>query len=100
MAIDGTYNIEIDTPMGKQSAKLTLKADGNALSGSVDSPMGGLNEFSGGKVNGDEMTWGMELDSPMGKINLEYKCKIIGDGITGEVKAGNFGTSPLTGKRA
>jgi len=100
MAVDGTYNIEIDTPIGKQTASLVIKADGYALSGSVEAEMGGLNEFSGGTVNGDEVAWAMELDSPMGKINLEYKGKVTGDEISGEVKAGNFGTSPFKGKRA
>ena len=39
MAIDGTYNVEIDTPMGKQESKLTLKTDGDKVSGSMDSPI-------------------------------------------------------------
>ncbi len=99
MAIDGTYNVEIETPMGKQEAQLTLKADGDALSGSMGSPMGTL-EFSGGKVSGDNVSWEMEISSPMGKMNLEYKLKISGDDVSGEVKAGDFGTSPLKGKRA
>ncbi len=100
MAIDGDYNVEIDTPMGKQTAKLTLKTDGNSLSGSVDSSMGGVAEFSGGTVNGDEIAWAMTINSPMGSIDLEYKGKVTGDEISGEVKAGNFGTSPLKGTRA
>ena len=100
MAVDGTYNVEVDTPLGKQTAKLVLKSEGNALSGSVEAEMGGMNEFSGGTVNGDELTWAMELNSPMGKINLEYKGKVSGDEISGEVKAGDFGTSPFKGKRA
>jgi hypothetical protein len=98
MAVDGTYNIEIDTPMGKQSAKLTLKADGGALSGTMESSFG-TQEFSGGIVTGDEIAWNMEISSPMGKMSLEYKGKVAGDEISGEMKAGNFGTSPFKGKR-
>jgi hypothetical protein len=99
MGVDGNYHIEIDTPMGKQTANLVLKTDGNTLSGSIEAQMGGLQEFSGGTVNGDDLTWSMTLDSPMGKIDLEYNCKVTGDEIAGEVKAGNFGTVPLKGKR-
>lgn len=99
MAVDGTYNVEIDTPMGKQESKLTLKTDGDKLSGSMESPMGSL-EFSGGKVSGDAVSWDMELEGPMGKINLTYNLKVSGDDISGEVKAGDFGSSPLKGKRA
>jgi hypothetical protein len=98
MAVDGTYKIEIDTPMGKQEAKLTLKVDGAALSGAMDSPMGKM-DFSGGTVNGDEVSWKMEISSPMGSMELVYKGKVAGDDISGEVAAGNFGSSPFKGKR-
>ena len=98
MAVDGTYEIEIDTPIGAQSAKLILKTDGSSLSGSIDSPLG-AQDFSGGSVSGDDISWGMEINSPMGKMNLEYKGKVTGDDITGEIKMGDFGTSSLKGKR-
>ena len=98
MAVDGTYEITVDTPMGAQSITLTLKTDGNALSGKIDSPMG-AQEFSGGNVSGDDISWNMEIESPMGKMNLEYKGKVTGDDITGEVKAGDFGSSPFKGRR-
>jgi hypothetical protein len=98
MAVDGTYEITVDTPMGAQSMTLTLKTDGDALSGKIDSPMG-AQEFSGGSVSGDDISWNMEIESPMGKMNLEYKGKVTGDDITGEVKAGDFGSSPFKGRR-
>jgi hypothetical protein len=98
MAVDGTYNIEIDTPMGKQSSKLTLKTSGGALSGSMDSPFGTL-EFSDGTVSGDQVAWNMEVSGPMGNIKLEYTGKVAGDDISGEVKAGGFGSSPFKGTR-
>jgi len=97
MAVDGTYNIEIDTPMGKQESKLTLKTDGTALTGSMDSPMGSM-DFTG-TVNGDELSWSMEINSPMGNMKLDYKGKVAGDEISGEVKAGDFGSSPFKGKK-
>jgi len=99
MVIDGTYNITVDTPLGKQTAKLTLKTDGNILGGSIKAEIGGLNEFSGSTVNGNEAIWSMELNSPLGKLFLEYEATITGDEISGEVKAGDFGKSPFKGKR-
>jgi len=98
MAVDGTYEVTVDTPMGAQSMKLTLKTDGGALSGSIDSPLG-AQDFSGGSVSGDDISWQMEINSPIGKMNLEYKGKVTVDDIAGEVKAGDFGTSPFKGKR-
>lgn len=98
MAVDGTYKIEIDTPMGKQEGTLTLKADGDKLSGSMDSMMGKM-EFGGGSVKGDAVSWSMNISSPMGDMKLDYTGKVTGDDIAGEVKAGNFGSSPFKGKR-
>jgi hypothetical protein len=98
MAIDGTYDVQVDTPMGAQPAKLTLKTEGDSLSGSVESQIGS-SEFSGGTVNGDEVTWQMKVNSPMGELDLEYMARITGDDISGEIKAGNFGSSPFNGKR-
>ncbi len=98
MAIDGTYNIEIDTPMGKQESKLTLKSVGGKLTGSMESQMG-KNDFTG-TVTGDEVAWAQEISSPMGNMKLEFKGKVSGNDISGEVKAGDFGTSPFKGKKA
>jgi hypothetical protein len=100
MVIDGTYNITVDTPLGKQTAKLILNTNGNILSGSIEAEIGGLNEFSGSTVNGNEVTWNMVLNSPIGQINVECKGTIVGDEISGEVKAGDFGTMSFKGKRA
>jgi hypothetical protein len=97
MAIDGTYKIELETPMGKQEATLTLKTDGDKLSGAADSMMG-KQEFTG-TVNGDALAWTMDITSPMGDMKLEYTAKVTGDDIAGEVKAGTFGSSPFKGKR-
>ena len=98
MAIDGTYEIEVNTPIGKMKGKLILKTDGGTLSGAIETSMGN-SDFSGGTFNGDEFACAIEMKGPMGKIQLETKGKVTGDAIAGEVKMGNFGTSAFTGKR-
>jgi hypothetical protein len=97
MAIDGTYKIEIDTPMGKQESTLTLKTAGDKLSGTAESMMG-KNDFTG-TVKGDEIAFDMNITSPMGDMKLEFSGKVTGSDITGEVKMGNFGSSPFKGKK-
>jgi hypothetical protein len=99
MAVDGTYNVEIDTPMGKQESKLTLQTDGSALSGTMENPMGKLG-FSGGTVNGDEVAWEVEIPGPMGRMTIGHKLRVSGDDISGEVRLGDYGSAPLKGKRA
>jgi len=97
MAIDGTYKIGIDSPMGNMEVKLTLKAKGAVLEGSSESSLG-TSKFTG-KVNGNQVSWDSETTGPMGKMQLSFSGKITGDDFSGEVKAGNFGTYPFKGKR-
>ncbi len=98
MSVDGTYNIEIDSPMGKQESKLTFKTTGNKLSGTMESPFGTTN-FSDGTVKDDGVSWSMEISSPVGNMKLDCKGKVTASDISGEVKAGDFGTYPFKGKR-
>jgi outer membrane biogenesis lipoprotein LolB len=98
VAVDGTYKIEIDTPMGQQEATLTLKTAGVDLSGSMDSALG-KQGFTGGTIKGNELAWSLELESPMGRVKLECKGKVTGHDISGAVKVGDFGSSPFKGKK-
>jgi hypothetical protein len=97
MAIDGYYNIEIDTPMGKQEAKLNIKTAGNKLTGTMENAMG-KNDITG-TVKGNDLSWEMELNSPMGNMKLEFTGKVTGGEIIGEVKLGNFGVAPFKGRK-
>ncbi len=99
MAVDGSYNIEVDTPMGKRSGKLTLKTKGKELSGSY-ATQEGEQSFTGGTVSGNDFAFSTEVTTPMGKIQLDFKGKVTGDEVSGQVQAGAFGSSPFTGKRA
>lgn len=93
MAVDGTYDITVPTPMGDQTSRLTLKTDGNTLTGTM-----GADELIDGKVNGDEAQWTKMESTPMGQLKLDFKVTISGDKITGEVQT-PFGPSPVSGVR-
>jgi len=97
MPIDGTYKIEIDTPMGKMEEKFIFKTKGSVLSGKVESQMG-TNDING-KVNGNNFSWESDVSGPMGSMHLTITGKVTGNDIAGEVKAGDFGSSPFKGKR-
>ena len=99
MAVDGTYNIENDTPMGKQPGKLVLQSDGGSLSGTLSGQMG-EQPFQNGSVNGDDFVFSVKISGPMGEMQLEFKGTVSGDAISGQVQAGSFGSSPFTGTRA
>ena len=67
MSADGSWNCTINSPMGAQQALMTLKTDGNSLSGKMEGAQG-TQEFDGGTANGDNLTWKIEMTSPMPMI--------------------------------
>jgi hypothetical protein len=97
MAVDGTYETTVRTPMGSQAGKLELKTEGSVLTGSMQGMMG-TDPIQNGTVNGDEIEFILETKSPMGPLKLTVKGKVDGDEISGQVTT-PFGPAPLTGKR-
>lgn len=98
MAVNGSWNITIKTPMGEQKGKLTLEQNGAALSGTMASPMGAV-PIENGAVDGDSVTWHAKVTSPM-PLTLEFSGKIDGGNIGGSVKLGAFGSSTWSGTPA
>ena len=99
MAVDGTYNIEVTTPRRTRPFKLTLKTDGDSLSGTHQGPRG-ERPFSGGTVSGNDVAWSVQMSGPMGEIKLDFKGTVSGDEISGEVQLGSFGSGTFKGTRA
>ena len=99
MAVDGTWNITLSTPMGDRPATLTLKTDGSALSGSFGGPQGSQ-EFSGGTADGDKVAWKNKFAGAMGEMELSFDGTVDGDNIGGNVQFGAFGSGSWKGTRA
>ena len=97
MAVDGKWEITINSPMGAQKATLTIKTEGATFTGTMAGAQG--EQPVSGKVDGATLTWGSKLTQPF-PIDLEFTVTVDGDKMTGSVKAGAFGSSPLTGERA
>jgi hypothetical protein len=98
MTIDGTYSITIHTPMGDQEAKLTLKTDGENLTGTSESAMTGVSEIEAGKVKGNELTWTENVKTPVGPLTLNMMATVDGDKISGQANS-PFGPLSLEGSR-
>jgi hypothetical protein len=97
MAIDGKWEITINSPMGAQKAALDLKSDGPGLSG-TQTAQGNTQPLANGKVDGSKLTWSANITSPM-PMTLEFTGNVDGDKLTGSVKAGAFGSFPFSGSR-
>ncbi len=99
MAVDGTFSMSVNTPMGTQNAKLILKTDGDSLSGNVSGPRG-EQSISGGTVSGDNAAWTTEASGPMGQMKLDFRATVSGDEISGTVQLGSYGSADFRGTRA
>lgn len=89
MAIDGTYQGKVTSPLGSTECTLTLKADGSRLTGHA-SAMGIESELKDGTVDGDSFSCQVEGNGPLGHMILDIQGVAEGDGISGTVKFGRM----------
>lgn len=98
MAVDGTWNISLDTPMGTRQATLDLKADGGALTG-TQSADGATGPIQDGTVDGNKVQWKVDITNPM-PLTLTFTATVDGDKMSGDADTGTFGSFPFSGSRA
>jgi hypothetical protein len=98
MAVDGTWDITMSTPMGDRKATLTLKSSGGTLTGTQGAD-GQSGPIFDGAVNGDDVAWKVSITNPM-PLTLAFTGKVEGDAISGDMGIGPMGSFPFKGKRA
>lgn len=98
MAIDGKWNLTVNTPMGAQTSTLEVTSSGSSLTGTQAGAQG-AQAINDGAVNGDEASWSIDITSPM-PMTLTFKGKVSGDTLSGAVTLGPFGDSTFQGERA
>ena len=98
MAVSGTYNVNVKSPMGDQAGTFTVTASGDTFTGTLSGGLGTM-EAQNGTVSGDTLSWQMDMKVPM-PMTLDCEATVTGDVIEGKVTAGVFGSMPLTGTRA
>ena len=95
MAVDGKYEIVVNSPMGPQPSTLEINADGSG----TQSAQGRSQPIANGKIDGNNVSWSNSITTPF-PMTLEFAGVVHGDSISGNVKAGSFGSFPFSGKRA
>ncbi|HEV8570211.1 MAG TPA: hypothetical protein VGQ92_24520 [Actinoplanes sp.] len=100
MPVDGTWNLRIDTPIGTQSAELTLStADGRLRGVARDLRHGEEVQLTDLVLDGDRLTWAQSITKPM-RLTLTFEVTVTGGEMTGRAKAGRLPSSRVTGHRA
>lgn len=95
--VDGAWDLEVQTPIGKQKVQLTVKSDGNALSGALDGAEG-RNEIFDATIDGSTIFFRAFLKKPI-KVKVSYKATIEGNTMTGTAKTPLLPTINFSGTR-
>lgn len=74
-AIDGAWDFTVKTPTGEQKSVVTLKSEGDKLTGSMDSKEYGVQEIQDGTYDGETLVWKSKVTKPM-KLTLTYTATL------------------------
>ncbi|MFE7775296.1 hypothetical protein ACFU5O_15600 [Streptomyces sp. NPDC057445] len=100
MPAEGTWHLTIDTPLGKQQARVLLAARPNGTwhGTAEDLRSGEQVPLTGITVQGDAVTYQQSITKPM-RLHLSFRLTLEGDRLTGQAKAGRLPGSRVTGRR-
>lgn len=97
MIFDGTWNVIIATPIGKQSVVLEISThEGNVRGVARQGEQ--VVQLVDPVVDGDRLTWTQNVTKPL-RLSLKFDVTVKGATMTGTAKAGPLPTSKLTGER-
>ena len=94
----GNWTVTIDSQMGAQDSKLTLKQNGKALSGTMESQMGAVEVQ--GEVDGNNVKIWFSVNAQ----GMDLKIELIGThengtSMKGRAVFGSFGEGTFTAKK-
>jgi hypothetical protein len=95
--VSGDWLVTVDSPQGPSTIDLTMKQMGEALTGTVTSPMGSV-DFKG-RVLKDALSVSYMLNLQGNSIEIKMTGTVAGDAITGNLDFGGLGEVPWTAKR-
>jgi hypothetical protein len=75
--IDGNWTGELNTQHGPMQITMALKADGENLTGTITSQMGGQ-AIKEGKIKGGDLTWFTILERDGNSMKIMNKAKVTG----------------------
>lgn len=78
--VDGKWTAEVPGRNGNQTTTITLKAEGEKLTGTISSQMGDA-PISDGTIKGDDLSFNVVREFNGNTIKMVYKGKLSGDEI-------------------
>ncbi len=98
MAIDGNWNLTMQSPMGARDVKAELTSSGNAIGGNFTGAQGAAPVT--GTIDGNAVKFSATVPGPMGQLELTFSGSLDGDAMSGTVQFGAFGSGSFSGKKA
>lgn len=98
MSVDGTWNVVIATPVGKQRVELTFVTQDGELRGTA---RGASEEvpLTDPALDGNRLTWSQSITKPL-RLHLQFDVLVEGDEMTGKSTAGRLPSSKVSGRRS
>src|SRR5262245_11063706 len=96
--VAGDWELTIQSPTGTRSVPLTLKQEGEAVTGVFKGPQGELPVK--GTFIGDELKFDFSIPIQGSSIDISMNGKLANDAVTGTAQFGGFGEGPFTMKRS
>lgn len=97
--VTGTWSGDMQGPNGDMTISFHFKQDGDKLTGTVDSPMGGDPiDIQNGKIDGTKISW----ETSFNGMTIQHEGTVDGDEMKINVKSsdGQFPAMDITLKRA
>jgi hypothetical protein len=93
----GTWDVTIDTLIGKMAVVFDITEVDGAIHGTAQSDSETV-EFIDAVADGNKLTWSQVVTTPMA-LTLKFDVDVDGDAMTGTSKAGAFPASKVYGSR-
>jgi hypothetical protein len=97
--VTGDWDVTIQSPQGANTVLVTLKQDGEKVSGLFKGPQGEL-PFEGGTLTGDDLKFAFTVNVQGNSIIITLTGKVDGAAIAGKADFGGFGEGDWSAKRA
>jgi hypothetical protein len=97
--VTGDWDVTIQSPQGTNTVLVTLKQDGEKVSGLFKGPQGEL-PFEGGTLTGNDLKFAFTVNVQGNSIIISLTGKVDGAAISGKADFGGFGEGDWSAKRA
>ncbi len=97
--VTGDWDVTVNSPQGANTTLVTLKQDGEKVSGIFKSQQGQL-PFEGGTLTGSDLTFTFTITTQGMQLPITLTGKVEGATMTGKADFGGFAQGDWTAKRS